>query len=77
MGCYIDKDNVAKDACGLLDGRLRKPDTFYIFNHVDIIITYHSGKDTEWGPQFGDQSGRIICKEYTHYKYTRFTFFEL
>lgn len=71
MGCYIDKDGVPKDACGLLDLRLRHQDTFYIFNHVDIIITYHSGKDTEWGPQFGDQSGRIISvkvepKSYKH-----------
>lgn len=33
---------------------------YFLFNHVDIEITYHSGADEEWGVAFGDNGGRII-----------------
>lgn len=33
---------------------------YYLFNHVDLEITYHSGKEEEWGVGFGDNEGRII-----------------
>lgn len=35
-------------------------DAYYIYNHVDLVITYHSGGHEEWGNQFGDKGGRII-----------------
>lgn len=41
-----------------------KPNTYYIFNHVDLIITYHSGKGEEWGNTFKGNGGRIVCKYY-------------
>lgn len=34
--------------------------TYYLFNHVDLEITYHSGLKQEWGVGFGDNGGRII-----------------
>jgi len=61
MGCYIDKDKNPKEACGLIDQIYRYPDTYYIFNHVDLTISYHSGKQTDWGSQLGENAGRIIC----------------
>jgi len=33
---------------------------YYINNHVDITITYHSGEKEEWGSTFGDEGGRIV-----------------
>jgi len=69
MGCYIDKDKTAKDPCALIDFRFRQADSFYIFNHLDITITYHSGRGTEWGPQYGENSGRIICTVLLKKKY--------
>jgi transmembrane 9 superfamily protein 2/4 len=63
MGCYIDKERKPKEACGLIEQGYRVADTYYIFNHVDITITYHSGAQTDWGSQLGDNAasaGRII-----------------
>lgn len=34
--------------------------SYYLFNHVDLEITYHSGGEEEWGVGFGDNGGRII-----------------
>ena len=40
-----------------------KPKTYYLFNHVDLLITYHSGAaDEDWGTGAKENSGRIICK---------------
>lgn len=42
-----------------------KPDTYYIFNHVDITITYHSGKTEDWGKflnEANENGGRIVCQ---------------
>lgn len=59
MGCYVDARGNPKDAC-LMNSNYNKPDTFYLFNHLDIQITYHSGSGEAWGVDFGDKGGRII-----------------
>ena len=41
IGCYVTKSGQAKESCNIRDG---KNDTFYVFNHLDFEITYHSGK---------------------------------
>lgn len=46
-------------AC-LIKGDYNKPGTYYPFNHVDIIITYHSGESEDWGVGFKENGGRII-----------------
>lgn len=61
MGCYIDKDKVPREACGLIPEAYREADTYYVFNHVELVVSYHSGKETDWGSQLGE-SGRIICE---------------
>ncbi len=38
----------------------KKPETFYLFNHVDFEITYHDGKGEEWGSAFAEEGGRIV-----------------
>ena len=63
MGCYVDKQGNPKDAC-VISREYTKPDSYYIFNHVDIVIAYHSGNQEEWG-QFlepGEIGGRIVCE---------------
>ena len=39
-----------------------KPDTYYIFNHIDLTITYHGGKGETWGAELDDNIGRILSK---------------
>jgi len=59
VGCYVDKQGVQKGACRM-DYSFNQRDTYYIFNHVDIEITYHSSMEEEWGVKLGDAGGRII-----------------
>ncbi|KAJ8255088.1 hypothetical protein GJAV_G00200790 [Gymnothorax javanicus] len=47
IGCYVTEDGRRKDAC-VINALFSKSNMFYVFNHVDIIITYHSGKDEGW-----------------------------
>jgi hypothetical protein len=41
IGCYVTKRGQSKESCNIRDG---KNDTFYIFNHLDFEISYHSGQ---------------------------------
>jgi len=61
MGCYVDKKGEPKDAC-VISHEYNTPDTYYIFNHVEIHISYHSGKDEDWGRYLGGVlGGRIVA----------------
>lgn len=60
MGCYVDKQGIAKDSC-VMNIFYNKKDTFYLFNHVDITVTFHSGENEAWGTGFGGHGGRIIA----------------
>lgn len=57
MGCFKHPYN---DFCASMVGESPPSDMYYIFNHVDIRITYHSGEDEEWGTSFQGNGGRII-----------------
>lgn len=43
-------------------GPYNKVNTYYLFNHVNLTITYHSGATEEWGSAFKENGGRIICE---------------
>nr|XP_020451083.1 transmembrane 9 superfamily member 2-like isoform X2 [Monopterus albus] len=47
IGCLVTQDGRAKDAC-VINSEFNKKNTFYVFNHVDIKITYHSGESEGW-----------------------------
>ncbi|XP_022347318.1 transmembrane 9 superfamily member 2-like [Enhydra lutris kenyoni] len=47
IGCFITNDGAAKDACAIRP-EFNKSNTFYLFNHVDIIITYHKESERNW-----------------------------
>lgn len=59
MGCHVDDKGIGQDAC-LISPIYNQPNSYYIFNHVNIKITYHSGENEAWGSGFGDKGGRII-----------------
>jgi len=54
----VTPDRKPKDAC-VLDARYNQPDSYYLFNHVDIFIEY---RDMSQDPNFLDEKigGRII-----------------
>ncbi|KAK5645941.1 hypothetical protein RI129_004405 [Pyrocoelia pectoralis] len=54
MGCY-SKDE--RDTCYR---NVANKNAYYIYNHVDLTITYHSGAKEEWGASFRENGGRII-----------------
>lgn len=58
IGCYVSKTGRSKQTCSIQNG---KNDTFYVFNHVELEIVYHSGEGETWGQAFGENGGRIIA----------------
>ncbi|XP_075211527.1 transmembrane 9 superfamily protein member 2 [Lycorma delicatula] len=65
MGCYVHDRLRDEDICMLNKGSYNKPNTFYIFNHVVLTITYHSGEGEEWGSAFRGNGGRIVSVKVT------------
>ncbi|XP_051159040.1 transmembrane 9 superfamily member 2 isoform X2 [Leptopilina boulardi] len=59
MGCFNDQSPTEEDPCGI-NLNYNKLNTYYLFNHVDLTITYHSGAKEEWGTGFKENGGRII-----------------
>jgi transmembrane 9 superfamily protein 2/4 len=59
MGCYVTAEGKQKDAC-VLDHRYSQPNSYYIFNHVDLVIKY---RDMRNDPNFLEHpiGGRIIA----------------
>jgi len=66
MGCYVDKKGNPKDAC-VISRDYSAPDSYYIFNHVDIVISYHDGHNEDWGKYLnqGEEGGRIVAVKIT------------
>ncbi|KAK9393614.1 transmembrane 9 superfamily member 2-like [Crotalus adamanteus] len=64
IGCYIASDGRIKDFC-IMSAQFNKKNTFYLFNHVDITITYHSGKDENW-PGARLVAAQLEPKSYKH-----------
>ncbi|XP_076877306.1 transmembrane 9 superfamily protein member 5 isoform X2 [Brachyhypopomus gauderio] len=47
IGCLVTQEGRPKDAC-IIDAKFNKKSTFYLFNHVDITLRYHSGDSENW-----------------------------
>lgn len=54
MGCYVR--NGRQTCLRPTNGQ----NAYYIYNHVDLKVTYHSGAKEDWGSQFRENGGRII-----------------
>lgn len=64
VGCFVDAGYRRKDAC-VMDARYKERNTYYLFNHVDLNITYHSGDNENWGNAFSGAGGRILSVRVT------------
>ena len=66
MGCHVDDRGNPKDAC-VISRDYSKANHYYIFNHVDIVITYHSGIGEDWGQYLAanEAGGRIVSVKLT------------
>jgi len=56
-----------------LQNKYNQKNTYYVFNHVDITISYHSGKGTDWGQEFGLSvwsGGRIVAAKLEPRRYS-------
>ncbi|XP_077388390.1 transmembrane 9 superfamily member 2-like isoform X2 [Festucalex cinctus] len=47
IGCFVTADGRPKDAC-VINANFNQKKTFYVFNHVDIKISYHKGVADGW-----------------------------
>lgn len=55
MGC-----NTKNKKLGACVPESEEANAYYLYNHVDLTITYHSGVKEDWGVKFGSNGGRII-----------------
>ncbi|KAF3427407.1 hypothetical protein E2986_08362 [Frieseomelitta varia] len=58
MGCFSRESRSQMDTCSI-NGAYNKPKTYYLFNHVDLTITYHSGVKEDWGSAFKENGGPV------------------
>ncbi|KAF4523248.1 hypothetical protein B566_EDAN006871 [Ephemera danica] len=61
MGCYVHD----KETC-MLNPMYNKPNTYYIFNHVELTITYHSGEQEDWGGNFKMNAVKVTPHSIKH-----------
>ncbi|PVD19093.1 hypothetical protein C0Q70_21652 [Pomacea canaliculata] len=59
VGCYVTSEQRRKDAC-VINSLFTEKDTYYLFNHVDLLITYHPGSLEDWGSKLKGIYGRIV-----------------
>ncbi|XP_048370362.1 transmembrane 9 superfamily member 2-like [Sphaerodactylus townsendi] len=64
IGCFVTAAGRVKDAC-VMSADFNKKNTFYLFNHVDITIMYHSGKEENW-PGARLVAARLEPRSYKH-----------
>jgi transmembrane 9 superfamily protein 2/4 len=67
IGCYVTKDGKRKDTC-ITHTEFNSPDTYYLYNHVDIVVEYHSLNPEDWGQKAG-VGGRIVSAKLTPRSY--------
>lgn len=59
VGCYVTEQGKQKDAC-VTSSDFNKPDTYYLFNHVDIEIEYHDSQGTDWSSTVPEGAVRLV-----------------
>ncbi|CAG5097219.1 Similar to TM9SF2: Transmembrane 9 superfamily member 2 (Pongo abelii) [Cotesia congregata] len=64
MGCFLHEARSSQEGCNP-NSMYDKANTLYLYNHVDLEITYHSGEKEDWGAGFRDNGGRIIAVKVT------------
>jgi len=66
MGCLVrnSKNPDVEESCAL-NPAYNRPGTYYLFNHVDLLITYDSGATEDWRNTSKQNAGRIISVKVT------------
>lgn len=65
VGCYVGKDGTGKDDCqSLIPKDSVKPETAYLFNHVEITLDYHPWSP-DWPGNPPDGAGRLLKAQVT------------
>lgn len=64
MGCYFNKNFNNRDICTSININ-RDLEAYYLYNHVHLEISYHSGEKEDWGLSFKGKNGRIISVKVT------------
>ncbi|XP_049962742.1 transmembrane 9 superfamily member 2 [Schistocerca serialis cubense] len=64
MGCYVKDKKSGQDSCSVVNMQTNRK-AHYIFNHVDLQITYHSPEGMDWDIGYQDKAGRIISAKVT------------
>uniref|UniRef100_A0A1I8J664 Transmembrane 9 superfamily member n=1 Tax=Macrostomum lignano TaxID=282301 RepID=A0A1I8J664_9PLAT len=61
LGCYVSSNGERRDACASFsfDSRLSSGNTAYVFNHVNLTVTYHGSAGSSWGDSL-ENAGRVI-----------------
>lgn len=49
----------------MLKPEFKTNDAFYLFNHIEFTIEFHSGRMEEWGAAFLEDSGRVVKTKVT------------
>lgn len=59
VGCYVNQEGKGKDGC---ESSILKPlpDTYYLYNHLNITIDFHPKLGAEWGVNLPENSGRLV-----------------
>ncbi|XP_065644193.1 transmembrane 9 superfamily member 2 isoform X2 [Hydra vulgaris] len=47
IGCWVAENGDPKDAC-VINPKYSEKNTYYVFNHVSITITFHEGNGEQW-----------------------------
>ncbi|XP_065572829.1 transmembrane 9 superfamily member 2-like [Artemia franciscana] len=59
IGCYIDPKGRKSEGCYLSTSNFDQKDSYFVYNHIDLTIKYHSGKTEPWGTDLGEGGGRV------------------
>ncbi|XP_065575897.1 transmembrane 9 superfamily member 2-like isoform X2 [Artemia franciscana] len=61
IGCYIDPKGRKSEGCYLSTSNFDQKDSYFVYNHIDLTIKYHSGKTEPWGIDLGEGGGRVVA----------------
>ncbi|PAA93673.1 hypothetical protein BOX15_Mlig012902g2 [Macrostomum lignano] len=59
IGCYVPEKGQRIDPCSY-NSRYSTRNSFYLFNHVHLQVTYHGSQSEKWGSTLSGEGGRII-----------------
>ena len=57
-----DENKKLKSDVFLQTSNFDQKDSYFVYNHIDLTIKYHSGKTEPWGIDLGEGGGRVVGK---------------